>query len=139
MFSPSSPQYAFGYGLGYGNVTITALSGSYDAQAAQATFTVTVSNPGAGPTTHLVQLYATTPQTSLVPLRRRLVAFAHVTVPAGGTVKVPVTVLSDRLMTWQSSVPGSPGGLQRVLVRGDYRFVAARHSLSDDASVTVTV
>lgn len=139
MFAPSSPQYPFGYGLGYGNVTITALIGSHDPRTASTNFNVTVANPGSTPTTHLVQLYATTPVTSLVPLRRRLVAFVHVAVPAKGTTTVPLTVIDDRLMTWQSQTPGAPSGLQRVLVRGSYRFVAARHSLSDDASVMVTV
>ena len=94
-FFDKEPLYPFGYGLSYTTF-------AYSAMAANATsfeacdrigVTVTVTNTGSMDGDEVVQLYAKQPQATMPCPQVRLVDFHRVSIPAGGSVTVTLTVL----------------------------------------------
>jgi beta-glucosidase len=95
-----SPQYPFGYGLSYTtfnyyNLQVFPQDGSTDR-----TVRVDVTNTGSRDGDEVVQVYAQWVSPSETMPIRQLVEFDRVTVTAGDTVTVSLTVTADRLMVY---------------------------------------
>ncbi|MEU9590960.1 glycoside hydrolase family 3 C-terminal domain-containing protein [Streptomyces sp. NPDC048193] len=114
-----NPRFPFGHGLSYTTFAHGSLEAAWNATAKTVTLSVTVTNTGRRQGTDVVQVYATLPAAAAAE-PRRLVAFRKVTLPAGGTQRVTLTVPAQDLTEWQ------PGGWR--LVPGSYTFAVARSS-----------
>jgi beta-xylosidase len=91
--------YPFGHGLGYADVVWTALE-SPDHQVTtdgEAVLSMRLVNGGDRDAHEVVQLYVHDPVASVVRPVQRLIGYQRVTVPAGSTVRVAVTVPMDLL------------------------------------------
>lgn len=86
--------YAFGHGLGYGELVWTDLE-SPDREAGvdgEVVLSMRLVNPGDRDLTDVVQLYLHDPVASIVRPVQRLIGFQRVTVPAGSSARVAVSV-----------------------------------------------
>ncbi len=109
-FMTEEPLYPFGYGLTYGDVYVSGVSaakteGGYAVEA-------TVTNDGTVDTQDVVQIYCQNNGSQNAPKNPRLCAFQRITCPAGGTIKVSLTVSEDALKVVDENVnhiaEGSP-------------------------------
>ena len=95
--------------------------------------TVTVKNTGAVEGAEVVQVYVQDPIMSFVRPWKRLVAFKRVTVPAGGSLAVSITISADELAFHDDSM------VLRV-VPGQYTVSVGGDSVSDwDNHVTMEI
>ncbi len=109
-FMEEEPLYPFGYGLTYGDVYVSGISAAktdagYVVEAA-------VTNDGSVDTQDVVQVYCQNNGSENAPRNPRLCAFQRVSVPAGSTIKVSLTVSEDALKVVDSEgnliTEGSP-------------------------------
>lgn len=100
----STPLFGFGHGLTYGDVTYSAPTLSADTIAVgdSVTVSVTVDNAADRPVDEVVQLYLHQRHgTSSRPVRE-LKGFRRVSVPAGGSTTVELTLGPDELRYWSA-------------------------------------
>jgi beta-glucosidase len=123
----AAPQFPFGFGLSYtdfevGDVSVSATADGIEVRA-------TVTNTGERDGADVVQVYAELPDPDAPP---RLVGFARVEVPAGGSADVAITVPAARFETRDGEAHRwrPPSGTHRITV--------GRHA-GDPAAVTVPV
>jgi len=90
------PLYPFGFGLTYGDVQVMGAA----VKPVEAGYEVTASltNHGSVSTQDVVQIYCHNEGSENAPLHPRLCAFKRVSIPAGETVSVTLTVESRRLL-----------------------------------------
>ena len=119
-----NPLYPIGYGLSYTTFALSDLSApSAVSVHAQMTASVTVRNTGSRAGTDVVQVYAEQPTTHeiVVAPTRRLVGFARVDVPAGGSRRVTIPIALGALATTPGDIESSA---PPRIAPGDYRLVA---------------
>ena len=103
-----TPLFRFGWGLTYTTFAYSGASiavvkpaaGTGSAEAAPATFTVTLANTGSVKATDVVQVYCTDPSggiSNVVRHWKRLIAFQRVTLAPGANVKVTLPLLASEL------------------------------------------
>ena len=90
-----APLYPFGYGLTYGDVYVARAEAAGEADCVRVT--AEARNDGARDTQDVVQVYCDNEGSPNAPKHPRLCAFARVTVPAGQTVRVELTVPREAL------------------------------------------
>ena len=88
------PQFVFGEGLSYTTVEYGDLTLTEDEVGVDGTIrgSVRLTNTGARPALETVQVYVSDLVTSVTWAERELKAYRQVTVPAGGSVTVPIEV-----------------------------------------------
>ncbi len=98
----TTPAYPFGHGLGYTTWSLSGLDVTSTVRAGGAVqVAVDVANTGAREGKHVVQVYASRPDSVVDRPVRWLVGFAPVVVPAGGTSRVEVTVPARAFADWR--------------------------------------
>ncbi len=105
LYSSAEPLFPLGHGLTYGSVRYSTVRldevrGDGPDDPGSARLTVEVHNDGQRPASELVQAYASAPGHAVGFPRRLLVGHQRVTVPAGKTVEVVLTVPLERLATY---------------------------------------
>jgi len=122
--SGTAAPFPFGFGLSYTSFAL----GEGDATLADGVVTVraTVANTGPRDGADVVQVYAELPDPEAPP---RLVGFARVEVPAGGSAEAVVEVPVSRLAT------RDPDQHAWRPARGAHRFLVARHAGDPGAAV----
>lgn len=147
----STVAYPFGYGLSYTTFEYSGLTMKEDGD--NFVFTVSVSNTGSVDGREAVQIYMQSPYTDydrengIEKAAVELVGFEKVTVPAGQTVSVDVTVLKSELRTYDAN-----GAETYIVDAGNYYFatgngshealnniLAAKAELKDTANGTVNL
>lgn len=115
--------YPFGHGLGYGDVVWTDLESPDQTVASdgEAMLSMRLVNRGERDAHEVVQLYVHDPVASIVRPVQRLIGYQRVTVPAGATVRVAVTVPMDL-----TSFTGRDG--RRIVEPGELEFGFGRSS-----------
>lgn len=138
-----APLWPFGFGLSYVNFTLAWQGGAPNALAvtntpANYTFNMVLTNTGAMAADEVVQLYivpsasSLNPQPPYVPTRF-LQGFQRVTVPAGGTAPVSITI-ANTAFTLTADAQGT-----RSLVSGTYTVAFSRGVAGDELTVPATV
>lgn len=135
LYSPATPDFAFGHGLGYAHASVASATLPADPvrwsveAGLENPVTVTVGvvgGPGHGPAVATVQLYVSAPAHRLPFPRRRLAGFGRVSVPAGGAAELTITLDPAALTVWDVST-------QRLIVEtGDYELLVGRSAESID-------
>ena len=147
----STVAYPFGYGLSYTTFEYSGLTMKEDGD--NFVFTVSVSNTGSVDGREAVQIYMQSPYTDydrengIEKAAVELVGFEKVTVPAGQTVSVDVTVPKSELRTYDANVAET-----YIVDAGNYYFatgngshealnniLAAKAELKDTANGTVNL
>lgn len=147
----STVAYPFGYGLSYTTFEYSGLTMKEDGD--NFVFTVSVSNTGSVDGREAVQIYMQSPYTDydrengIEKAAVELVGFEKVTVPAGQTVSVDVTVPKIELRTYDAN-----GAETYIVDAGNYYFatgngshealnniLAAKAELKDTANGTVNL
>lgn len=147
----STVTYPFGYGLSYTTFEYSGLTMKEDGD--NFVFTVSVSNTGSVDGREAVQIYMQSPYTDydrengIEKAAVELVGFEKVTVPAGQTVSVDVTVPKSELRTYDAN-----GAETYIVDAGNYYFatgngshealnniLAAKAELKDTANGTVNL
>lgn len=102
----SAPLYPFGYGLTYSDLQLTGLqvSSSTLSQGSPLHVTVSLANPSKMTGAEVVQLYTHQRAGSTSRPVRELKAYRKVTVAAGATKSVELTLNADDLSYWSSSL-----------------------------------
>ena len=145
----STVAYPFGYGLSYTTFEYSGLTMKEDGD--NFVFTVSVSNTGSVDGREAVQIYMQSPYTDydrengIEKAAVELVGFEKVTVPAGQTISVDVTVPKSELRTYDAN-----GAETYIVDAGNYYFatgngshealnniLAAKAELEDTANGTV--
>ena len=106
MYFQGTPLYPFGFGLSYTTFTYSALrlSSTTLAQGGSVTVSVDVTNSGTRAGDEVVQLYVSYPTTTGVPRPiKQLQGFQRVTVPAGQTKTVALTLKYSQLAYWNTT------------------------------------
>jgi beta-glucosidase len=106
MYFQGTPLYPFGFGLSYTTFTYSALrlSAATLASGGSVTVSVDVTNSGTRDGDEVVQLYVSYPTTTGVPRPiKQLRRFKRVTVPAGQTKTVALTLTRDQLAYWDAT------------------------------------
>jgi len=105
LYASYEPQYAFGYGLSYTSFEMSNLQLDRDTLEAGQTvqISVNVTNTGDRSGDEVVQLYVSHPE-SLVVARpiKQLKGFARVTLAAGESITVTLSLKADELRYWDS-------------------------------------
>ena len=128
------PLYPFGYGLTYGDVYVQAAS--VEKTADGVTVHATVKNDGAMDTEDVVQIYCQKKKKKNAPLHPRLVAFRRVSVSAGKTEHVSVSVKQTAFLVVNEAGDFVKEGNVKLYV-GMGQPDARTQSLTGHASVTV--
>ena len=128
------PLYPFGYGLTYGDVYVQAAS--VEKTADGVTVHATVKNDGAMDTEDVVQIYCQNEGSKNAPLHPRLVAFRRVSVSAGKTEHVSVSVKQTAFLVVNEAGDFVKEGNVKLYV-GMGQPDARTQSLTGHASVTV--
>jgi beta-glucosidase len=106
MYFQGTPLYPFGFGLSYTTFTYSALrlSAATMAKGGAVTVSVDVTNSGTRDGDEVVQLYVSYPTTTGVPRPiKQLRGFQRVTVPAGQTKTVALTLSYGQLGYWDAT------------------------------------
>ena len=106
MYFQGTPLYPFGFGLSYTTFTYSALhlSAATMAQGGSVTVSVDVTNSGTRAGDEVVQLYVSYPTTTGVPRPlKQLRGFKRVTLAAGETKTVALTLTRDQLAYWDAT------------------------------------
>jgi beta-glucosidase len=106
MYFQGTPLYPFGFGLSYTTFTYSALrlSAATLASGGSVTVSVDVTNSGTRDGDEVVQLYVSYPTTTGVPRPiKQLRGFKRVTVPAGQTKTVALTLDYSQLGYWNTT------------------------------------
>jgi beta-glucosidase len=125
-----TPLFPFGYGLSYTSFRIGSLSLTQN--HGQIVAAVTVTNTGSRAGAEVVQLYVASPASAHEP-PRQLKAYTKVTLPAGGSRRVRLTLDVTSLASWDNPATGW------TVHKGTYRFSAgdsSRH-LPTQADITI--
>lgn len=117
-------RYPFGYGLGYTEFALADLQVSRDGSAAS----VTVSNVGDRPGSHVVQLYVSAPAGPVARPRRELRAFDKVALEPGQSKRVEFALDARAYAHWDTRTSGW------VVSGGEY-LIEVGHSAHDIALV----
>lgn len=123
----STVAYPFGYGLSYTTFEYSGLTMKEDGD--NFVFTVSVSNTGSVDGREAVQIYMQSPYTDydrengIEKAAVELVGFEKVTVPAGQTVSVDVTVPKSELRTYDAN-----GAETYIVDAGNYYFATGNGS-----------
>jgi beta-glucosidase len=97
-----SPAYAFGHGLGYTTWTLAGASVEPAVtDGGSVTVSVDATNTGSRAGRHVVQVYASRPDSRVDRPARWLVGFATVTADAGRTARVRIDVPARAFAHWQ--------------------------------------
>ena len=128
------PLYPFGYGLTYGDVYVQAAS--VEKTADGVTVHATVKNDGAMDTEDVVQIYCQNEGSKNAPLHPRLVAFRRVSVSAGKTEHVSVSVKQTAFLVVNEAGDFVKEGNVKLYV-GMGQPDARTQSLTGHASVNV--
>lgn len=121
----TAPAYPFGYGLGYTTWAIAGASvGAFVGDTA--TVAVSVQNTGTRPGKHVVQVYASRPDSAVDRPERWLVGFAVVHADAGATVSADIPIRRRDLAYWDGEWRYEPG---------EYTLHVG-HDVTDTASTT---
>jgi beta-glucosidase len=104
MYFRGEPQYPFGYGLSYTTFAIANLTVSLRSTGRpdERTVSVDVANTGGRDGDEVVQVYARFLGSPVERPLKKLVGFARVTVPAGQTRRVDVTIRLGDLAYWDA-------------------------------------
>jgi hypothetical protein len=125
-------RYPFGFGLGYATAEITAaatrLAGE---QSDHIEVSATLVNPGDRPAPEVVQVYAGGPPGGVERPSRRLVGFARVVVPPGGTTTTLLTIPVERLAVWLDGT--------WTIEPGDHPLAVALHADHPGIPTTITL
>lgn len=120
---PAAPLYPFGFGLSY---TTYRYGDAFLTQTdAGRTLTVPVANTGARDGTEIVQVYAHRPAVGRMTPIKELLTFARVTLAAGETKNVCLSIPEDGLLSVRDD--GS-----RVLEKGEYTLMVGPSSQDED-------
>jgi beta-glucosidase len=106
MYFQGTPLYPFGFGLSYTTFTYSALrlSAATLAQGGSVTVSVDITNSGTRAGDEVVQLYVSYPTTTGVPRpSKQLRGFQRVTLAAGETKTVALTLTRDQLAYWDAT------------------------------------
>lgn len=123
----STVAYPFGYGLSYTTFEYSGLTMKEDGD--NFVFTVSVSNTGSVDGREAVQIYMQSPYTDydrengIEKAAVELVGFEKVTVPAGQTISVDVTVPKSELRTYDAN-----GAETYIVDAGNYYFATGNGS-----------
>ena len=96
------PMYAFGHGLSYVNFAYGEASASAGKDAVKVTFTV--KNEGAMPAEEVAQLYVSRPEATVEWPAKELKAFQRISLAAGETKTVTLTVPVKDLRYWNEAM-----------------------------------
>ncbi|MCR4844353.1 MAG: glycoside hydrolase family 3 C-terminal domain-containing protein [Bacteroidales bacterium] len=96
------PMFAFGHGLSYVNFAYGEASASAGKDAVKVTFTV--KNEGAMPAEEVAQLYVSRPEATVEWPAKELKAFQRISLAAGETKTVTLTVPVKDLRYWNEAV-----------------------------------
>jgi beta-glucosidase len=116
-----NPLYPFGFGLSYTTFHVSGLSTSSSvSRTGSGSVTFTVSNTGAHDGTDIVPVYVHQPTETagIVVPPQRLVGFARVEVPAGGSKTVHVTFPASALALTPADIDGTE---KPVVMAGSYQ------------------
>ena len=143
LYSSARPDFAFGHGLGYAGATLSAVE--LDAPRVRwsaetgldrpVTVTVGVSLEGASARTSVetVQVYVAAPGHRLPFPRRRLAGFGRVSVAAGDTTELVITLDPAALSVWDVT----SGRL--IVETGEYELLVGRSAESIDHRLLLQV
>ena len=123
MYFTGTPLYPFGFGLSYTTFTYSTLSLSATtlAQGGSVMVSVDVTNSGKLAGDEVVQLYVSYPTTTGVPRPiKQLRGFQRVTLAAGETKTVALTLTRDQLAYWDATASAFtvPPGTVHLMVGG---------------------
>jgi beta-glucosidase len=96
-----TPLFPFGYGLSYTSFTYTGVKTSTDSSG-NVTVSFTLTNSGSRDGAEVAQVYAGLPSNSGEP-PKRLVGWQKVTLAAGASQAMSITIASQRLAIWDVS------------------------------------
>jgi beta-glucosidase len=135
QYYQGTPLFPFGYGLSYTTFSYAnpRLSSSTVDATGQVTVTVDVTNTGSVAGTDVVQLYSHPRASRAAQPRRQLRAFERVTVPAGRTVAVAITLPAKELEFWDVTRQ------RRVVETGDYDLLIGGSAANTPASTVLSV
>jgi beta-glucosidase len=119
--------YPLGFGLSYASFAIRDVAVALDRDSGAVTISATVENTGTRPGGHILQVYATRPEST----ERFLAGFARAAIDPGQREAVTVDVPLERLSTWRG-----PGRWE--LTPGDYRIDVGAHA-ADPTSASITL
>jgi beta-glucosidase len=124
MYFEGEPQYPFGYGLSYTTFVFSHLRTDATSVARDGTLqlTVDVANTGARAGDEVVQLYVRYPDSRVSRPKKQLRAFQRVTIPAGETKTVTLSLAAADLAYW------SPEQQQWVLEPGRVELLVGNSS-----------
>jgi len=102
MYFKNTPLYAFGYGLTYSTFVYKAIETNVTTlkKNGNVTVNVTVSNTGSRDGDEVVQLYVSHKNSKIERPVKELKAFARVSIKAGETKTVPLTLYAKDLEYW---------------------------------------
>ncbi len=135
LYFTGEPQYAFGYGLSYTTFTLANLHTDTETLARDATLhiTVDVKNTGARAGDEVVQLYVRYLDSKVARPREQLRAFQRVTIAAGETKPVSLTLPAAELAYW------SPEKHAWVVEPGHVEMLVGTSSADRDLTLRQTV
>jgi beta-glucosidase len=135
QYYAGTPLFPFGYGLSYTKFSYAdpRLSASTVDSTGQVTVTVDVTNTGSVAGTDVVQLYSHEQASRAAQPRRQLRAFQRVTLAAGQTAPVSITLPAKALEFWDVTRQ------RRVVETGDYDLLLGDSATNTPVSTVLSV
>jgi beta-glucosidase len=134
MYAKGEPQYAFGYGLSYTTFKLSNLqAGPSVARDGTLKVRVDLANTGKRAGDEVVQLYVRYPESKVARPAKQLKAFRRVTVAAGQTQAVELTVRASDLAYWDI------GAHRWVIEAGPVELLVGTSSRDADLTLRQTV
>lgn len=135
MYFDGEPLYPFGYGLSYTDFRIEDVSVDSPTVAAQGSLVVSasVSNTGQRDGDEVVQVYVRDVNASQKVPKKALKGFKRVSVPAGKTVSVELTIPYEAFSHFDTSANAY------VVEAGDFEIMAGNSSANISETKTVSV
>jgi beta-glucosidase len=133
LFADASPLYPFGFGLSYSKFELGAptLSSAKISSNGSVAVTVPVTNSSNRVGDEVVQIYVRDKVSSVTRSVKDLKAFKRVTLAAGETKNVSLTLTSEAFQMWNDK-------MQRVVEPGEFEIMAGPDSVNVK-SVTLTI